>query len=285
MMRWLLFGMGLLWLAPTSAEVVTLEVAPNLVARAHYTAGAQDKPAVMLLHGFLQTYQFPTIHQLGESLHNAGFTVLAPNLSLNITHRQQSLACEALHTHTLQQDIGEIAQWVNWLKQRYAGPIVLGGHSLGSLITLAYLTEKPDPAIVRFIGISIMEGRIPEDTAKLAERITQLRQQVQQPKPPLLVQPFSFCQNYRGTPASVLSYLEWTPERILEAVGSAPIPITFIMGDHDERLGPNWIARLQASAAKTVLIPGANHFMDGEKEFDLLDAVLAELEPRHGHHP
>ncbi len=285
MLRWCWLSLGLLLAAPAPAAMVSLEVSPGLVARAHYEAGGPGQPAVVLLHGFLQTYQFPTIHQLAESLHSTGITVLTPNLSLNITHRQQSLACEALHTHTLRQDIQELAQWVGWLKQRHAGPIVLGGHSLGSLIALAYLDDQPDSAIQRFIGISIMEGRLPSEAGNLHERIAQLRTQAQQPKPALLVQPFSFCQHYRSTPASLLSYLEWTPERILNAIRSASVPVTFIMGDHDDRLGPDWIAQLQASPAKTVLIAGANHFMDGEKEFDLLDAVLTELEALRAHQP
>jgi hypothetical protein len=42
------------------AEPVTLTLPNHLVALAEYRKGADDMPAVILLHGFLQTHEFPT---------------------------------------------------------------------------------------------------------------------------------------------------------------------------------------------------------------------------------
>lgn len=275
-MRFLLFLM--VCCIGVSAHAASVELAlPNkLVARAEYRKGDPDKPAVILLHGFLQTHEFPTIHRLVDGIAETGREVLAPTLTLGVTHRQQSLACEAIHTHTLKDVEGEISAWVKWLKARHNGPIILLGHSFGSVEALAYLSDKPDPAIKRFIGVSIIEGRLRLNAADAAKLIGEMRKLAKENRPQVVTHQFSFCQKYQATPASLLSYLEWTPQRVLDASAKLPLPNLYIMGGRDDRLGTGWVDRLKARN-RVKVIPGANHFMDGEHEFDLLDSVLAEL--------
>jgi len=258
------------------AAPVELTLPNKLVAMAEYRKGDADKPVVILLHGFLQTNEFPLIHRLVEGIADTGHGVLAPTLTLGVTHRRQSLACEAIHTHTLNEVKGEISAWVNWLKTRHKGPIILLGHSFGSVETLAYLSDQPDPVITRFIGVSIIEGRLklsPTETTKL---IAEMRRAVKTRVPRVVTHQFSFCQKYQATPASLLSYLEWTPQRVLGASAKLPLPNLYIMGGRDDRLGTGWVDKLK-TRNRVKIIPGANHFMDGEHEFDLLDSVLAEL--------
>lgn len=258
------------------AASVELPLPNKLVAMAEYRKGGSDKPAVILLHGFLQTHEFPTIHRLVEGIADTGRAVLAPTLTLGVTHRRQSLACEAIHTHTMKDVEGEINAWVNWLKARHTGPIILLGHSFGSVEALAYLSGKPDPAITRFIGVSIIEGRLRLNPAGTRKLIADVRKRASERQPGVLTRQFSFCQKYQATPASLLSYLEWTPQRVLDASARLPLPNLYIMGGHDDRLGTSWVDKLK-SRNRVKIISGANHFMDGEHEFDLLDAVLAEL--------
>ncbi len=259
------------------AAPVELTLPDKLVAKAEYREGDADKPAVILLHGFLQTHEFPTIHSLVEGLAGSGRTVLAPTLTLGVTYRSQSMACEAIHTHTMSGVEREIDTWVKWLKARHKGPIILLGHSFGSVEVLAYLSGKPDPAITRFIGISIIEGRLRLDAERFGKLIREMRRAVKSGEPRVVTHPFSFCQKYQATPASLLSYLEWTPRRVLDASARLPLPNLFIMGGLDDRLGDGWVEKLKARN-RVKIIPGANHFMDGEHEFDLLDAVLTELQ-------
>ena len=258
------------------AESVELVLPNKLAATAEYRKGDPNKPAVILLHGFLQTHEFPTLQRLVEGIADSGRTVLAPTLSLGVTHRQQSLACEAMHTYTM-ADVGqEIDAWVKWLKVRQPGPIILIGHSIGSMEMLAYLSAKPDPAISRFIGISLIEGRLELTEAETARLIARLRQAATTGKPRMVTHQFSFCQKYQATPASLLSYLEWTPARVLAASAKLKLPKLFIMGGRDDRLGSGWVDKLK-TRNRVKVIPGAKHFMDGEHEFELLDAVLDEL--------
>ena len=274
-MRYCLFFIMCCMGLAARADSVQLAMPDKLVAQAEFRKGSADLPALILLHGFLQTQEFPTIHGLVEGLATAGHTVLAPTLTLGIPQRKQSMACEAIHTHTMQDVTGEIGAWVKWLKARHSGPIILLGHSFGSLELLAYLSARPDPAISKFIGVSIIEGRLNLTATDTARLIAELRAAMKSGAPRLITRQFSYCRNYQATPASLLSYVEWTPQRVLDASARLPVASVFIMGGRDDRLDSGWVDRLKARNRVT-LIPGANHFMDGEHEFDLLDAVLKE---------
>ena len=273
---WWLFPI-MLGIAPARAEPVELTLPGQLVARGEFRPGDPAKPAVLLMHGFLQTHEFPTIQRLADNLAGEGYAVLTPSLTLGVPHRRQSLACEAIHTHGMADATAEIDAWVHWLKRKKPRAIVLMGHSFGSAQTLAYLGGEPDPAVRALIGVSIMEGRVIDDRAARQGTLTELRARVKAGDRQPVTQPFSYCMAYRATPASLLSYLEWTPEKLLDAMNRAPLPVAMIMGGRDDRLGAAWIERLGKSRARLEVIEGADHFMDGEHEFDLLDRVLAEL--------
>lgn len=264
------------------AQRVTLRIEGNLTASAEYIAGQRDKPAVLILHGFLQTNEFPTVRQLIRHLADAGYGVLAPTLSLNIANRKQSLPCEAIHTHEMPGATREIGLWLDWLKKR-RGAIVLLGHSFGTVHLLAYHEAHPDPAIQKLIGISLVEGGpYKSDSTRRDRLLRELRRQAARPEPTLANHPVSFCKNYRSTARGLLSYLEWTPDRVLESINTSRLPMAFIMGSGDERLDQGWIQRLQTTSAKTHVIQGANHFMDGQHEFDMLDSLLGELNDKNG---
>jgi len=142
----------LLALVPVSthAAIIRLEMRPGIDASAEYLAGQRNKPAALLLHGFLQTREFPTVDTLARGLQDAGYPVLTPTLSLDIPSRAQSLACEAVHQHSLDEDVAEIARWVSWLKSR-GHRSHLGRHSFGSMQLLAYLAARPDAAVKGYI--------------------------------------------------------------------------------------------------------------------------------------
>ncbi|MEW6677119.1 MAG: alpha/beta fold hydrolase [Pseudomonadota bacterium] len=251
---------------------------PNkIVAQGEFRTGDPAKPAVLLLHGFLQTHNFPTIHRLVEALSDEGYTVLAPTLSLGIPHRGQSVACEAIHTHTVAQGAEELNAWVKWLSARQVRQIILAGHSIGNIYNLAYLSSYPDSRVKKLIGISIVEGRLKIGEPARAGLVRDLRKAVQEDKRKTIEHQFSFCQRFHATRESLLSYLEWGPDKILTAVRKANLPVTMIMGGKDDRLGADWVDRLKKTPARVIIIPGANHFMDGQHEFDLVDEFLNEM--------
>jgi len=258
------------------AALVTLEMRPNLPATADYQSGARDKPAILLLHGFLQTREFSTVAALARGLNDAGYSVLTPTLSLGIPARKQSLACEAVHHTSLDDDLVEIDRWVKWLRGKGHRRIVLIGHSFGSLQLLAYLSGKPDAAITGFVGVSLVDAEIGGmPRAPLIERLTA---QVARHDHNLVNHPLSFCGKYPTPPEALLSYARWDQPRTLAALHQLGDRALLVMGGADGRLAQGWLRALQSIQSPLVVIEGGNHFMDGEHEFDLLEHTLAYLQ-------
>lgn len=262
--------------AAAHAVIAQQEMRPGIPANAEYLIGERSKPAVLLLHGFLQTRDSPTVATLARGLQDAGYTVLSPTLSLNIPNRAQSLACEAVHKHSLDDDVAEIGRWVAWLKSRGHHSIVLVGHSFGSLQLLAYLSLKPDAAVKAYIGASLIEAQV--GTVNRAALIAQLEDRVVGKQRALVTQTLSFCRKYTSTPEGLLSYVRWDQARLLTALKQSPVSVKLIMGDADSLLDRGWIKALQHVQAPMAIVKGANHFMGGTHEFDLLDHTLKYLE-------
>lgn len=261
------------------AAIARIEIGPRIDASAEYLPGQRDKPAVLLLHGFLQTREFPTVATLAHGLHDAGYAVLIPTLSLGIPLRQQSLPCEAIHHHSMDDDIQEIARWVDWLKSRGHRSIVLIGHSFGSLQLLAYLNGQPDKAVKAYVGASLIEAQIgPVNRSAL---IAKLENRSASRKRSLMTHRLSLCKNYMSTPSGLLSYVRWDQAQTLAALKSVSISTFLIMGDADTMVAHNWIKALRHVQVPMAVVPGANHFMDGQHEFDLLDKTLAFMGRLH----
>jgi pimeloyl-ACP methyl ester carboxylesterase len=267
----------LIAMLPASAEaaIVQLGMRPGIAASAEYLAGQPNKPAVLLLHGFLQTREFPTVVTLARGLHDAGYSTLSPTLSLGIPRRAQSLACEAVHRHSLDDDLAEISRWVGWLKSHGHRSIVLVGHSFGSLQLLAYLDAHPDKAVKAFIGASLVEAQV--NSTLRPSLITELESQAANKQRALVTHALSFCRKYTSTPENLLSYVRWDQARTLAALKASPVSVQLIMGGQDEVLGRDWIKALKHVRTPLVVVEGANHFMDGEHEFDLLEHTLNDL--------
>jgi len=258
------------------ASIVQQEMRPGIPANAEYLIGERSKPAVLLLHGFLQTREFSTVTTLARGLQDAGYTVLSPTLSLNIPNRMQSLACEAVHKHGMEDDVAEIGRWVDWLKSHGHRSIVLIGHSFGSLQLLAYLSDHPDPAVKAYVGASLIEAQIGETPRP--DLIAQLENRIQNKQRALVTHTLSFCRKYTSTPEGLLSYVRWDQTRVLTALKQTPVRVLLIMGDADSMLGQGWLKVLQHVQIPMVIVHGGSHFMDGEHEFDLLDHTLKFLE-------
>jgi len=258
-----------------AAERARIELGNGLTAQAEYLSGKPTLPAVLVLHGFLQTHDFPTVATLARSLNDSGYTVLAPTLSLGVPNRKQSLACEAVHRHSLDDDLDEIDRWVKWLTSRGHRQIVLIGHSFGSMQLLAYLAGKPDPAVRGYIAASLTETQIgPISRAELIER---LEDAVARGDHKLVNQPISYCKKYPSNPAALLSYVRWDQARLVKALNAYKGHKLLIMGDADVMIGRKWLSTLQESRTPMAIVKGAGHFMDGEHEFDLLEHSLAQL--------
>lgn len=283
--RLLILGLWiLLWSAPAAAEenIIAAKLPNGLTVTAEYRAGKTHAPAALILHGFLQTRNSITLATLANSASDAGYAVLMPTLSLGISERKQSLPCDAIHTQHMEDDIDEIAFWVNWLVQQGHPDIVLIGHSFGSLQLLAYLQTHPDRKVGRFIATSLLD--LSKDTPPDAQQglVQQAEQRVAKRDQSLGIYSLSHCTQYLTPADAFLSYATWSRERILSALRNTAVPVTVILGSKDRRLDADWPPSLRAANTEVIMIKGANHFFAADQEFDLLDTVhhLLENAPR-----
>ena len=141
---------------PLEAQTVREKLPSGRYGIAAYHQAETAKPAILVLHGFLTTHNFNTVMSISELLAENGHTVLAPTMTLGINARQGGLACDAIHTHTMEDDLAEISFWVNWLSKHGHQQIILIGHSSGSMELLAYLNNNPNPAVSKLIATSLV---------------------------------------------------------------------------------------------------------------------------------
>ncbi|MDP2026662.1 alpha/beta fold hydrolase [Sulfuriferula sp.] len=271
---WLIFGYSLQY---AQADEARLTLMDGLIATAAYKAGNPELPAVLILHGFLQTRDSPTVHQLAESLSDIGYTVLSPNLSLGISKRNKSLVCEAIHLHSMEGDLKEIDTWVNWLVSKGHNQIVLIGHNYGSLMLIAYLSSHPNPAVRKLIAVSLVDAQVDMGGQQWQKTETDLQHKLNDKDASLVQYALSFCKKYPTSAQNYMSYASWQRTRVLKVLSHLRVPVTIIIGDGDTRLGASWASALKKANPSLVVIKGADHFMSGKYQFDLLNAVLVAL--------
>lgn len=262
------------------AQTVTIKINPKTIANAEYLPGT-SKTAILMTHGFLTTNQFLTIQSLMAYLHDENYTVLAPNLTLGISNRTQSLKCNSLHTHTLKQDAQEISTWIQWLQKQGYQKIILLGHSSGSQEILFSQTTHPNPAVKLILLTSLFYfngaelGTQPDDIAFAKKHLHDKR-------PPIHQYSFLFCKhNYTATPKSFLSYQKVTRGFNLNLLKKLKTPTIIFMGGRDKRyqsVGKNWLTELRNTGKEVVIIPKANHFFSSEGEFEIQDKLSQKIQ-------
>lgn len=256
------------------AEIVSLQTSKDITSTASYLSGEKDKPLLIFIHGFLQTRDFSTVARLSDTLHESGYSVLSPTLSLGVSNRAQALPCESIHLHSLKSDTDEIDQWVNWGSRAGYKDIVLIGHSAGSVNITAYLANGVHPAVKKTVLISLTyygSGRAAafetEEHAGLA------RKMLSDGDDSLGKFALAFCKEYVTTAEDFLSYYDWSADKILKTIKLVSPENYIIIGSKDERIGQEWVASLQQASGKIIVIDGASHFFDKTHEFDLSDSV------------
>lgn len=256
----------LLWPIWAQAELIRLTSPSNLLVTAQYQPGQPGYPAILLLHGFLQTRDSPPMSTLGQSLADAGYTVLMPTLSLGYEGRSQSLDCAAVHKHTLNEDMAELGLWTEWLHTRSNLPIILIGHSNGSVIILNYIASHPDKNVHGAILTSLVPMKKNRDEFRRAQHVNK--------KNALHEYSLSYCQHsYISTVTGYLSYASLDTKKMLAKLRGSKVPVQIIIGGDDQIFMPGWGKKLKHYFPSTIVIPQAGHFFYDEAEFLLFDRV------------
>lgn len=267
------------------AKNVSHEVRPGVVANAEYEPGEAGKPAVIVLHGFLQSNDYLTLSNIKDTVLDTGFSLLAPIISLDVNKRSASLPCQATHQHTMQDSLTEIDSWMRWLKDKGHTQVILIGHSFGSVQAVAYAESrrvvKSLPVITKIIGVSLIDSEYVPDIKRRERDRKIARQRLQQNDTGIYTYRLSYCNLYRAPAGSFLSYADWNSERIIAALQklSKRNRIISILGSKDKRVPVDWPDKQKKAGAVVKIIQGANHFFGGNQQIDLielLDEILGE---------
>lgn len=267
----------LFWLTfmTAHAEIIEAKIQRGITITANFHAGNPSHTALLILHGFLQTGHSEPMNALASNLDSKGYATLRPTMSLGINRRNQSTPCEAMHTHTVAQDIEEIDYWFKWLlKKGYRHIVLTGFSSTGNFESMLYSAQKPDPAITQLILISLNPILVEHNEQKRIRRVLHAGTGKRPQAPELFT--LGYCKrNFAATPASYASYAVFDDSRLLDMISRNRLPLDIVLGSNDTILPESWIAQIDALKSKAAIsvIPNANHFFDGTSEFDLAETV------------
>ncbi|MCP4430616.1 MAG: alpha/beta hydrolase, partial [Gammaproteobacteria bacterium] len=106
---------------------------------------------VLILHGMMAHNRMEIIEASQQALLDNDHSSLAITLSLGVDSRKGFFDCALLHTHTMDEALGELAAWVQWLREKSVNKIVLMAHSRGANQAMVYTVEHDDPLISHII--------------------------------------------------------------------------------------------------------------------------------------
>lgn len=276
---------GLVWLllsllaSVATAQEIAIPLSDGNRALADFRPGNADKPAVFIMHGFLQTSRFSTVQLIADELADNGYNVLAPTLTLNIDQRRHSLTCDAIQNHSLADSNREIADWMAWLKDKGYKDIVLIGHSSGNMRLLSYLSEEGAATPRLFIATAIRSIRDWKYPQQVETQLTTARQDAQKTPPRIGHYSLAFCHdNYAAPAPAYLSYMAWTESRIVEKLTQLRFPVEIVLGSNDSSLPPNWQQRIRDSGLHLTTIEETSHNFTGPGEFEFQESILRLVE-------
>lgn len=272
------------------AETVEIAGPGGLALVADYRAPINPRPnapAILMVHGILQTGRFLVVRPLAEALAEKGHPTLSITLSHGVSRRTDPLTCDSLHRYPFEDSLPEIRAWLQWLRQRGHPTAVLVGHSIGANQMLYYAVRTEGPAIRGLVTVALVASERPQlinlfqqTTGKSYDAMVQeAKRLVKERKGDhLLTVPFFACSQARVTARAFLSYFgpdaPRRPEPLLPAVR---IPYLAVHGSADSRaaaLAPK-VRSLQKEnpAFRWKEIEAADHFFREFLAEDLAETV------------
>lgn len=279
MFRLLACSLYLLSLLPIYAQATAVEerMTNGFYASADYIEGDANKPAILLLHGFLTVHTINLIQNITTELAGNQYTVLAPTLTLGINKRRTSLECNALHLHDMDADLKEIDWWVNWLIAKGHNNIILIGHSSGAVQLTNYASSQKHPEVTRLIELSLVPlGNLNREQFQASMKLA--HKMIADKNVAMTNFTLAYCiETYTSPPKNFMSYATWDSTKILKTLKALNINRHVIMGSNDIPVNDTWIPDLRKTGASVDVITGADHFFGAGTEFELYDKILAAL--------
>lgn len=261
----------------TRAEAVSEIMDNGLTALADYRTGNKSKPALVILHGFLQTHNFSMIQSMTDELADSGYTILAPTLTLGIDKRTQSMTCDLIQSHQFGDHHAELDHWIAWLAHQGHKEIILIGHSSGGLRILSYSDQqhKVSASILGLIAINPTMPHSANDITEINKNLNKARSLLSDDNNEPHKFTLAYCNNtYTSSAAAYFSYTSISENTFYSYLKKNHHPVVMIMGTEDKLSPINWSNKLKKQGAKIINIDGANHFFNNGHEFELFDSVI-----------
>ncbi|MEK9671423.1 MAG: alpha/beta hydrolase [Rhodospirillaceae bacterium] len=262
--------------AAAKAEEVKLKHGRlTLNAELDMAAGkALSQGVVMIIHGTLAHNAMDTLANLRSVLKERGFNTLAVNLSLAVDDRHGMYDCKIAHKHKHTDALDEIGVWLDWLKSKGAGPVMLFGHSRGGNQVTRFTVERGHQLINRLALLApatddparAAAGFERQHKQPLAEVLGKAEAMAMAGKGADMMAKTGllYCPDAVATADSFISYYAPDPRRDTPSlIGKVEVPVLIMAGSADTVV-PDLPQKMKGKAdGKRVLfkvVDGADHF-------------------------
>ncbi len=288
---WLITGLLLLTASTaTHAKEVTQQYrGMTLNANLELADGKTLKDGVVLiLHGMMAHNRMEIIESSQQILLENNRSSLAINLSLGIDNRHGFYDCNWPQTHTSEDSLDELDQWVEWLFKQGVEEIVIMAHSRGANQAMVYMTERKKSVVKHLVLLAPntvksakmqYEGRygdIFDETIAKAEKL------IKAGKGGELIEKidFSFCPRSTISADTFYSYYAVDDKfrQYQLHLPNMPVPTLIITGTQDERqpdLEEVITPYIDGKQVRLSRVENAGHFF---QDFNLEEAVESAVE-------
>jgi pimeloyl-ACP methyl ester carboxylesterase len=251
--------------------------------------------AVILLHNTLGHHRMELMAALQELLHARGINSLAITLSLGLNARRGMFDCGIEQDHRSEDAREELQTWINWLKEKGAGSVILAGHGRGGSQVAYYLAKDPDKLVRKAILIAPLAQTLGSAQSEYDERFHQPLKPVLDEANRMVAEDqanglmdnvgFLECPQARVTAGAFLNYYGQNPNLYTPSlIPSIKVPTLIVVGDLDP-LGEELSEAIQGiptdiSRISQVTIAGADHQFRDIAADNLADRMKAFIQQK-----
>ncbi|MEQ8226529.1 MAG: alpha/beta hydrolase [Rhodospirillales bacterium] len=248
---------------------------------------------VLIVHGTLAHNDMDMLSNLRQVLNDRGLNTLAINLSLGIDDRHGMYDCKTPHRHRHLDALDEIDAWMDWLKVKGAGPVVLFGHSRGGNQAARFAAERGHGLLNKLVllapatwdrekaaaGFEKSHDRPLTPDLKTAQAMVQAGKGMEMMAKPGLL----YCPDAQVSALSFDSYYRPDPRFDTPSVlGDIKVPVLVVAGSNDtviKDLPAKMADKTDGKQITFQVVDGADHFfldLFAEDVADHMEAFLAD---------
>ncbi len=246
---------------------------------------------MLIVHDTLAHHRMEIIAALQELLRERGVNTLAITLSLGLNRRRGMFDCAIEQDHRHDDALDEIETWVQWLKEKGAGKIVLAGHGRGGAQVALYAERKPDKAIRKLVLIAPLAQTF-EDAEReyqlryrksLRDALSRAEELISQDRADELLEGVSFleCQDPKVTAGAFADYYSASPRFMtVNLLAGVKLPSLIVTGDQDAPEAGFGAASASPTLGASVTverIPGADRYFSDLFADQLADRIKTFL--------